>query len=252
MVIKLYTKRILFNKLFWLSVMAALFLLMGSTVYVDILSGKQYMFYNLIYDDMLKELVYNGQISLHNIMLGFDSSYLWMFCPIIVGIPCIMTKKIERFVLFRSDKRKYVFGKFFLNILAGGLMLFIAYLVYVSIAVVILKDNIWDINLVKKMLSVFCWGIMSAIPCNLLCEFLENKYLILCIPFVLNYFMYMFVPGWFTYDVGKYIDPSGYQIFFLHDKKTIITYLLISAFVIGISTIFKWIMAERRCDCGQK
>lgn len=247
----LFFKRIFYSKIYWLSVMAAILILLCSIVYIDMSTGEKYTFISLFYDETSKEALQFGQISIKNILLGYDQSYLWMFCPIIVGIPCVRLKKTERFVLFRTGKNKYFISKYFSNLLASGAILFIAYLIYVLLSMTLVEENIWDLELAKKILSVFCWGVISAIPSNLLSEFVENKYLILCIPFVINYFMHSFVTRIIPYEIWKFISPRNYQILFLNEKKIAVAGVIILFALIVVCAVIKKLSMERRCDCGQ-
>lgn len=247
----LFIKRVFCNKIFWLSVMAALLLLMCSNVHKDLFTGETYTFASLFYDDAAKEALQSGQISIKGILMGYDTSYLWMFCPIIVSIPCVMTKKTERFFMFRAGKNKYLLSKYFVNLFAGGVIMLGAYLLYALLGMALVKENIWDIYITKKMLSVFCWGIYSAVPGVLLSEFVNNKYLILCIPFVLNYFMYSFIANIVPYKIMEHISPSAYQILFLNENKMIVSGVAILLVLIVVCAFVKKLIMERRCDCGQ-
>lgn len=247
----LFFKRIFTNKIYWLTVLAAFFLLLCSIIYKDNLSGKTYMFISLFYDKDVQEALEFGRISMHNILLGYDRGYLWMFCPIIVGVCCVMTKKTERFVLFRMSKNKYIYTKYFSNLVAGGVILLTAYLLYMSVCMILVKENIWNMNLLRKLLSVFLWGVINTIPGIILSEFIENKWLILCIPFVVNYFMHIFAGQIIPYQIWKYISPYNYQIMFLNNGKMIISGIVISVCIVIMGEVFRKIMLERRCDCGQ-
>lgn len=247
-----FWKRIFTSKTYWLSVMAAILLLMCSIVYRDSFTGEKYTFISLFYDDVARKALEYGEISLRGLILGYDTGYLWMFCPIIVGIPCVILNKTERLVLFRTGKNKYLLSKFFSNIIASGCILLIAYLVYVTIGMILAQENIWNMSLVRKMVSVFCWGIISAFPSIILSEFVRNKYLILCVPFVINYFMCIFIGNILPYDVKKYVDPFGYQILFLHNVEMIIPCVGILLFLMVGCVFLKKIALERRCDCGQQ
>ncbi len=247
----IFLKRIFTNKIYWLSAMAAILLLFCSEIYVDTFTGGSYTFWSLFYDETMRKMVANGSISMQNILLGYDNSYLWMFCPIIVSIPCVLINKTERFVLFRSSKTKYSLSKYFLSVFSGGFILVIAYMVYSVIWMVFAGESMWDLMFLRKIFSVLLWGIISTIPGVVLTEFVQNKYLILCIPFVLNYFMYMFIGNFIERSIYTYINPSTYQILFLYDKHTIIIGVSIIMLLLVIGAVFKRFMMERRCDCGR-
>ena len=173
--------------------LTALLLLFCSTVYKDIRTGREYMFFEMFYDEVAKRALNEGDISIVQILLSEGRSYLWMFCPIIVGVPSIILGKVERLVMFRTSKNKYCFSKYISNLFLSGMILVIAYLLFSVCCAAIANVNCFDIYFVNKLVSVFFWGIYCAIPSIVISEFVENKYLILCIPFVINYFMCTFL-----------------------------------------------------------
>ena len=248
----LFLKRIFSNKIYWLSVVAAIFLLLCSIVYTDPYSGAQYTFLSLFYEEVVQNALQSGMISVDAILLGYDSGYLWMFCPIIVGIPCVLIQKTERFVLFRTSKNQYLISKYASNLLASGTILLVAYLVYMLLTMIVMQENIWDMNLCKKLLSVFCWGVMCAIPSIILSEFVHNKYMILCIPFALNYFVSMFLGSVIPMEIWQYLSPWTYQILFLYDEKTILFCSINMIVFLLLCGLLKKLVMERRCDCGQQ
>ena len=126
----LFLKRIFTSKTYWLSVMAAILLLLCSIIYIDPLTGEKYTFVSLFNNATVKEALESGSISMSSIVLGYDTSYLWMFCPIIVGIPCVIVNKTERFVLFRTNKNKYLFSKYLSILFSSGLIILLAYIVF--------------------------------------------------------------------------------------------------------------------------
>lgn len=248
---ELFLRRVAINKIYWLSIMAAFLLLLCSIVHTDVMSGEKYTFLSLFYNEAAKEALQYGQISIKGILIGRDTSYLWMFCPIIVGIPCVLTQKVERFVLFRISKNNYFFSKYISNLLLGGFIMLGAYLLFAFVGTLVTEEIIWDLYLARKLLSVFCWGMINTIFGIVLSEFMRNKYLILCIPFVLNYFLCNFLGTIVPYDIWKYVSPDNYQILFLHEEQRMVSSTGIFAFLILACGVLIKVTMERRCDCGQ-
>lgn len=245
-----FIKRIILNKAFWLSVAIASLLLLCSIVYTDIDSGQQYLFISLFYDKASMQALEYGFISLGDIFLGYDSSYLWMFCPIIVGIPCVIVKKTERFALFRTTKNKYFLSKYFSAIIAGGAIMFFAYLIFGLVCNGMSKESILNIYFIKKLLSVFIWGITASIPATILSEFVRSKYLILCIPFVINYFLNIFLYRFIPEGIREYVMPDSFVTLFLRENRVIKGCLIYAAIIIFGCALLKKVIAERRCDIG--
>ncbi len=247
----LYLKRVLGEKIFWLSVLTTIGLLMCSIVYTDVETGQKYTFISMFYDEVAREALDCGLISMYDVLLGYDTSYLWMFCPIIAGVPCVLTKKTERFVLFRMSKRKYVLWRYIANLVSGGIIMASSYAIYMMLGMSLVGQNMWDMNLTKKLLSVFAWGICTSLMATVMMEFVKNKYLILCVPFVLNYFMNMFTWDMLPYDLRGCFATSNYQNLFLNEGTRLVYPIIFLSVLIFAGGILKCVVIERRCDCGQ-
>lgn len=149
----IYIKRTVLNKKYWLSSMAALVLLLCCTIYINPENGQKYLFISAFYDNFIIERL--GIIDLKSIFLGYDKGYLWMFASIIVNFPCLINQKTERFLIFRTRKNRYIFGKYFSNLVMSGFMMVISYFFFLIICMVLAKKNLFDIYAVKKLVSVF-------------------------------------------------------------------------------------------------
>ena len=247
----MFLRRIFSHKMFYVSVLITLVLLCCSIVHTDIFTGEEYTFFSLFYNNVAKEALESGGIQMENLLLGYDTGYLWMFCPMIAGIPCVITKKAERFSIFRMGKERYFLLKYFSDLFAGGVVLLLAYLIYASLGMLLVQENLWDANLMKKLLSLFFWGVYSAVPSVILAEFVWNKYLILCIPFVLNYFMCTFFADFLPHSVREFILPHAYQIMCLYPREKVVLFLGMLGFLVIGCAMIKKVIIERRLDCGQ-
>ena len=249
--IRLLVKRTIKNKIYWLAILSALGLLLCSIVYTDPMTGESFTFLTLFYKEEMQQYLQYGSISIQGIVMGYGvQNYLWMFAPIIVGIPCVLNQRTERFVLFRSSKNGYFLSKYISNLLLGGSILLTAQIIFALIGMAlerwiisqtdVLSEPMIMLNIymAKRLWEVFCDGVMHAIPGILLAEVIRNKYLILCIPFVWNYFFSMFVRRLIPFAVQQYLLPENNPVA-----------LLVEILWCGI--FIKWV-AERRCDCGQK
>ena len=249
--IRLFITRIWKNPIYWLAVLSALVLLLCSVIYTEPATGESFTFLSLFYNEDMQGHLGYGAISLKGIFLGYNlANYLWMFAPIIVGVPCVLNQRTERFVLFRGSKNGYFISKYVSNLVLGGAILVLAQVIFILIgmglvqylAVIKQMDLVtvplWDVYMMNHMWDIFCDGVLNAIPGILLAEFIRNKYLILCVPFVWNYLMNMFVLSWIPFELHQMILP----------KENPIAY----AVVLLASGILIRMVAERRCDCGQK
>lgn len=231
--------------------MAAIVLLFCSQIYLDKESGKTYIFATLFWDAKVKEWVRCGEISLYSVFIGSDTSYLWMFGPIIVGIPCILTKKTERLLMFRYGKNKYCFGKMISNLVMAGLIALLSYITFGIILMISSHEWFIDSIVLKKIGSEFIWGIYIAIPSLLLIEFVKNKYVIICLSFVINYFYIIFLGPLLPKLIDNFLNPQTYQILLSYDTETIIKKMFFLIIIILGCAILKRKEMDRRCDCGQ-
>lgn len=263
--IRLFSKRVLSNKIYWLAVLSALILLLCSVIYNDPSSGQKYTFLSLFYAEEMQMLLQYGRLSIPKMLSGYGiSNYVWMFCPIIVGIPCVLNQKTERFMLFRGSKNGYFLSKYISNLVLGGGILVVAYLLFAVAGTGVIhcvaatadvsftQETIWDVYLVQKLVSVFCEGMVNALPGILLAEFLQNKYLILCIPFVWSYFISTFAGSIIPSEIWRYISPSSYGVLLYHEPPEMLSSVFILVVEILACGILIKCNVERRCDCGQK
>ena len=249
--IRLFIRRVWNNKIYWLAVLSAVVLLLCSVIYAEPTTGEAFTFLSLFYhEDMQARLGY-GAVSLRAIFMGYNvSNYLWMFAPIIVGIPCVLNQRTERFVLFRGSKNGYFISKYVSNLLLGGAILVLAQIIFIFVGMGLVQyltvvkqiditpEPFWDSYMAQHLWDVFCDGVMNTIPGILLAEFIRNKYLILCVPFVWNYLVNIFLMSWIPFEIRQILLPGENPIVY--------------AVVLLACGIMIKVVAERRCDCGQK
>lgn len=249
--IRLFLRRVWKNKIYWLAVLSALVLLLCSVIYTDSSTGETFTFLSLFYNEDMQSRLGYGAVSLRGIFMGYNlNNYLWMFAPIIVGIPCVLNQRTERFVLFRGSKNGYFLCKYISNLVLGGGILVLAQVLFVFVGmglvqylIIIKKMNItpeplWDSYMAQHLWDIFCDGVLNTIPGILLAEFIRNKYLILCVPFVWNYLVSMFLLSWVPLKVRQVLLP----------EENPIAYAML---LLACGALIK-VVAERRCDCGQK
>lgn len=249
--IRLFLRRVFRNKIYWLAVFSALVLLLCSLVYTDPATGERFTFLSLFYDVEMQNYLQYDILSLKNILMGYQiHNYLGMFAPIIVGIPCILNQRIERFVLFRGSKNGYFFSKYVSNLMLGGGILVLAQVLFLFTGIALVQwlalvkqlpvyvESFWDIYMAKRFWNIFCEGVCDALLGIVLAEFIRSKYLILCVPFVCKYFMELFVIGQMPFEMQQLVLPQKNGI-------------VLAGAVLAGGGLVK-VVAERRCDCGQK
>lgn len=150
------------------------------------------------------------------------SNYFFMFAPIIAALPFISIYLTERnsgyirMTIARTGKFRYYFSKLVTAFIGGGLGIVIGLAIF-GLAVTILFPSLSDFSaedieygmymynggnsiisnaylsfgtpaiVVLEIISVFLFGGMSAMMAYILSSLIRNKYLVLCIPFLIVY-----------------------------------------------------------------
>lgn len=191
---------------FFAAVIAALIIFATAVVYVEPLGGKEYSILRLLSMKNTKAVLEDGSLNFTGIFLDGSIGYMEIFAPIVASIPYISIMSSERmnsnfrFEIFRVGRKTYSFGNLFAAVTVGGLIMCAAYMVYGMITYAVLlpgtgntlmREDVWII--VKKLMGMFFYGSVSVIPTVFISAFVRNKYIVLCIPFMLNYFLNMFL-----------------------------------------------------------
>ena len=150
------------------------------------------------------------------------SNYFFMFAPIISALPFISIYLTERnsgyirMTIARTGKFRYYFSKLVTAFIGGGLGIVIGVVIFGLMAAILFPSlshfSAEDIEygmhmytngmsiisnaflsigspaiVVLRLISVFLFGGMSAMTAYALSSFIRNKYLVLCIPFLIVY-----------------------------------------------------------------
>lgn len=276
---------------FIVAVVAAFFLLASSYIYIDDMNGKAYSILTLLFAPDRQTIIEKGGICARDIFLQENNGYIWMFAPIVSAIPYISIicmgniNNNIRFEIFRTGKSAYLWGNLLAAGIAGGSVMSISYIMYGIAEFFIITPHagtgdvfqyyiatpwihtIYSVGgiivlYILRVLAAFLFGVFSVIPSFILSAFLRNKYLVLCIPFMLNYFGTMFL-GSITGKLMKYgkrytairlqyLLPASMQGIFVSENKEMGYKILFMVVSLLLSGIIYYICLERRCDCGTK
>ncbi len=202
-VIQVELKKYLSSPLFLGSILLITVLCFTATVYTDPSIGKTYTVFEALFQ--LPDAIKQQELSLSAIQVfsnGLNGNYATLFVPIAVGLGYVPLHCIEcrsghiRTQLVRTKKYHYCIGRYLSAMVAGGLTLLCGYLIYG--AVVFLTFPSFDMELaelqglqlpdspliyaVKLCVGKFLYGMTAVWPSFLLCAFLRQVHLILCIP----------------------------------------------------------------------
>ena len=126
-------------------------------------------------------------------------SWLAMFLPIISGL-CFAnvicddkSSKYTRCEVIRTGFYKLKAAKFLSALVSSGIVMAVGFAAFsFFIRSYFPKDGFVEINLAVIIAEMFIYGIMSAIPALIATAFTNNKYLIVCVPFLLKYVLSQF------------------------------------------------------------
>lgn len=205
-----------------------------------------------------------------NVFLYSIGESLTMTVPLLAAIPGIIPFSLERrsgcirFTLLRCGCRSYCAATLFAAMLTGGLVLLVGYGLYgaaVGVFFPSLSDHAqaldWNclLQIIKKLLSLFCYGAGSVLLSYILATITTNYYLSVCIPFLTDY-----IAGPVLNWLGeRYFDIFNNPLLFIRTEslqgipyfterglRSLGLYLVLTGLVLWVCMI----LTERRSDRG--
>lgn len=201
----LQLKRIVTSIEFWCCILFTIILLFSAQIFIESNTGERYSVTRVLIEFSKKEMTFNYEMCNTMILQNACSGWFTLFAPIIAAfcfVPTICTEREEkatRFQIFRTTKLKYSVSQFFSGIISGGLAIALGYIIFAVLAMNLFPDmskmSVFAADILQgtafslplMILKVFLFGVFWSIPAMFLTSVLNNKYLILCIPFFLKY-----------------------------------------------------------------
>lgn len=135
------------------------------------------------------------------------SGYSAMFLPVLASFPFVFSQSAERnsgnirFSIFRAKRLKYYFSKFLCGVISGGICVLLGVALFGIFSFFTFPGigcyPTFDLEyyapdgilaeIVRKLLSAFIYGCVSAVPAFFLSSFCRNRYIILCVPFLTRF-----------------------------------------------------------------
>ncbi|MEE3393091.1 MAG: hypothetical protein VZR00_05470 [Lachnospiraceae bacterium] len=199
--------KMLLNPMFIIEVLViiVMFLSANITIGMDMRSPAwamyQYMNGNIAADELY------GADAFSAFIYGWGS-WFTLFIPVVSSfctIPLLCDERnggMTRFILIRQKKRTYILGKFLGAFICGGMAVIAAGLIYLVLCFSILplpdegilsmlpmvygSESMYKVIAFKLFLG-FIYGGFQALFAIMFSSWLKNRYLIICLPFLLKY-----------------------------------------------------------------
>ncbi len=260
---------------FWLCVGMTVLLLFAAEVYFDYSTQTRYSVFRALTDFSREELVNHSELCSTTVVQNARGVWFTLFAPIISAFCFVPTMCIQReqnavrFQIFRTTKLKYNISQFLSGVISGGLAMSLGYIIFAAAAFALfpgvsemnsaemLQDA--NFNLFGLTLGVWLFGAFWSIPAMFLTSFLQNKYIILCIPFFIKYglnqtyekvFQDAVSPEKFDknlLEIANLINPNG--LLWINDSNRLSVILMF-----GISAVLLFcaylVIEQKRGDCG--
>lgn len=196
---KNFWERILKNKVFWGCVLCVTALSFTAVCYVNE-TGKEYSFWDLFFEGKIRQIFLENDITLESLIANPISIFMAMFMPILVIFPFLnvfWNEKMTNNYLFRQARigiRKYIVGSMADAVFSSGLLAVlgrflhdgILFLIFTSIGKKPVLSQMAPLLLMKGV-HFFFYGCLVCIPVLFFIALLKNRYIILCMPFILIY-----------------------------------------------------------------
>ncbi len=283
-------KRMCAAPAFFIAAAAVFFILLSGYVYIDSSNGKAYSIFTLLFTQERRLFIEKAGLVSHDIALSESRGSLWMFAPIVAGLPFVAVlcsgnaHHSTRFEIYRTGKNRYLLGRLCSAMLAGGLLMTLGQILYIIVVYAVMglpsldssymaatyQNGAWSGSVCKtfglagmlflKLLSSFLYGWISSYFVVLFSVFIRNKYLIISIPFMMNYILNGLLQSWISKGMDPLfrskvfqavVFPQNMQSVFLMEGKEAAAVLLVNLCLAAGLFLVHRIALERRCDCGE-
>ena len=205
---------------FIVSVILTFILFITCSLYYDYDANCDGSILNAFFNTERSQMLQNTQFCSYNVLQNSISGWMKMFVPMIVSFPFVSSQCTEhitgasRLSSIRISKHSYQTGTFLSAMLIGGFILAIGFAIFsICVAFMFPSISLYDLQLrndyewwipqahplfklfgypfliVLRFLEMFLYGAVSAVPaCFMMC-LLNNKYLIISMPFFLKYLL---------------------------------------------------------------
>ena len=272
---KMYT-----NPAFFIVIFAVMLIYATGVIYIEPMTQKSYNLFNISAMKNYREVLSNSWVSTETMIINGPDSYIWMFAPILASVPFVAllcgAKKNNniRFEIMRVGKRSYIIGKMLAAMVTGGTAFLIGYIGYAIACYFILipigEEGLFDISMnsnlnqlyeiggialiiVLRFVCIFVYGMTATILPFAVSSLIRNKYLVICVPFMLSYFVEVFFgkPIDFIMELSRTFSASQPANMVRFDSEQNLRILLYWLVCVVLTMILHYVILNKRCDCGE-
>lgn len=285
-------KKILIGYGFYAGILLTTIMCIFSPVYYNFFNSENYTFIKCLIEYDKEDMLNDASLSSYNVAIQGAHGFLSMFAPIIVAFASVPVFCDEynsgnaRFIILRTNKRKYRVSKYLSSSICGGMVLWCGFCIYIVSSYIFFPDisnysleikntfeesikqsypnfvqyGYWYV-LLRISIEIFFYGVMTTIPSIILTSFVKNKYIIICLPFFLKYVIVQTCNKLSSesmekslnnhlLNVIKTVNPDSLSNISIYPNlNNKIIGFNIALFVVGL--ILFTIISEAKYDCGE-
>ncbi len=205
--IKFDMNRILVSVGFPAAVLVTFLLCFTEDIYIDSFTMQAYSVFEVLFrferTFMERDFSFSSFMVFQNALSGYSA----MFLPIVASFPFVYLQSAERnsgnirFAIFRTKGRKYYLSKFICAVVSGGLCVMLGVMLFGIFSLLAfphvehypafsvepyVPDGVLT-EVVRKLVSSFIYGCVNTVFAFFLSSFCRNRYIVLCVPFLMRF-----------------------------------------------------------------
>lgn len=191
------------------AIFIAFLLCFTENIYIDSKTMQAFSVFEVLFKFKRSFMESNTSFYSLSVFGSAFSGYSAMFLPVLASFPFVFSQSAERnsgnirFSIYRTKRLKYYLSKFICAVLSGGICIMLGVLFFGIFSCCAFPgieyyphlnlenyapDGVFA-EVGKKLLSSLIYGAVNAIPAFFLSSFCRNRYIILCVPFLMRFML---------------------------------------------------------------